>query len=430
MRKSLAALTGGCASLHERRYPGSAPGSRTETGRDRDRVLYSSAFLRLGNVTQVASAEAGHTFHSRLTHSLKVAQVARRVSEHLQGLGNHTGPAREAIDALDADAAETCALAHDLGHPPFGHLAEQELNAQASNFGGFEGNAQSFRILTRLSVRAESERGLNLTRQSLNGVLKYPWLRHPEEPAKADKWGAYDADRDYFAWVRGGSDGDAASLEARIMDWSDDVTYAVHDLDDFFRAGLIPLEDLCREGDEQARFKQYLDGAEHEAAEVAGQLFAGLGITARYQGRLDQRAQLRAAGSFLIDRYINAFSVVSDNGGAWVEIDDEAYAQVAVLKRLIWFYIIERPSLAVLQTGQRTVIRELVTMFMRAVEDERERSLLGPVYGERLDDAKTDDARRRVVIDLVAGLTEESAIELYRRHIGMAVGSVLSAPRL
>lgn len=427
MRKPLAALKGDQASLYERRYPASAPGSRTETGRDRDRVLYSSAFLRLGSITQVASAEAGHTFHSRLTHSLKVAQVARRVSERLQLIDNHTGPAREAVDALDADAAETCALAHDLGHPPFGHLAEQELNAQASNFGGFEGNAQSFRILTRLSVRAQSERGLNLTRQSLNGVLKYPWLRHPEEPAKADKWGAYDADRDYFEWVRDHSDGDGASLEARIMDWADDVTYAVHDLDDFFRAGLIPLEDLCRDGDEQARFKQYLDGAHHDAV---GQLFAWLGITARYEGRLDQRAQLRAAGSFLIDRYVSAFSVVSDSDRAWIEIDDEAYAQVAVLKRLIWFYIIERPSLAVLQTGQRTVIRELVTMFMRAVEDEKERSLLGPVYGERLDYAKTEDARRRVVIDLVAGLTEESAVELYRRHIGMAIGSVLSAPRL
>ena len=427
MRRSIAAPPADLDLLRERRYPSNAPATRSETQRDRDRVLYSSAFLRLGHVTQVASPEIGHIFHSRLTHSLKVAQVGRRLAERLLSL-DHSGAAARAAEALDPDAVEACALAHDLGHPPFGHLAEQELDKKAEGFGGFEGNAQSFRILTRLAIRGLADPGLNLTRQTLNGVQKYPWLRHLDEPEKADKWGAYDADRDDFAWVRshcGGSE--AASLEACIMDWADDLTYAVHDMDDFFRAGLIPLDSLCRGEEEFAIFHAYLEQKEPAAAGAADRVFAGLGITARYEGRVRERAQLRELGSRLITRYLEAFRVVEGGEGAEVEIDDELADQVAVLKRLTWFYIIERPSLATTQVGQRHMIRELVDMYMSAVDNSDNRKLLGPLYAERLDAAETDSARRRVVIDLVASMTEASALEVYRRLLGTVPGSLLAA---
>lgn len=140
-------------SLHERRQAEPRPAFRSETQRDRDRVLYSSAFQRLGSVTQVTAAEVGHSFHSRLTHSLKVAQVARRLAERLKSLSLE-GAAAASVDALDPDATEAAALGHDLGHPPFGHLAEEVLDAGARDFGGFEGNPQSFRIVTRLSLRS------------------------------------------------------------------------------------------------------------------------------------------------------------------------------------------------------------------------------------------------------------------------------------
>ena len=430
MRRTIAVPPAELEVLRERRYQSKAPSTRTESQRDRDRILYSSAFLRLGSVTQVTSPEAGHIFHSRLTHSLKVAQVARRLAERLLSL-EHNGAAAAAVGALDADSVEACALAHDLGHPPFGHLAEQELNTKAETFGGFEGNAQSFRILTRLAVRGVPDPGLNLTRQTLNGVQKYPWLRHLEDPDKAKKWGAYDADREYFEWVRehcGGTD--AACLEARIMDWADDLTYAVHDMDDFYRTGLIPLDSLCRGDDELAAFKAYLATSEPGTEEVADRIFSALGVTARYEGRVRERAQLRELGSLAITRYLNAFRIIDAEGGAEVDIDDELAQQVAVLKRLIWFYIIERPSLAIMQAGQRRVIQDLVDLFMTAVDDDDNRKLLGPLYAERLDAAETDGARRRVVIDLVASMTEESALEIYRRALGTAPGSVLSAPRV
>jgi dGTPase len=429
VRRAIADPPADPGALRERRYDTKAPATRSEAQRDRDRILYSSALLRLGNVTQVVSPEVGHIFHSRLTHSLKVSQVAKRLAERLLTL-QHTGVAAVAVGALDPDAVEACALAHDLGHPPFGHLAEQELDTKAERFGGFEGNAQSFRILTRLAVRGVPDPGLNLTRQTLNGVQKYPWLRHLDDPEKARKWGAYDADREDFAWVRKHCGGrDAACLEARIMDWADDLTYAVHDMDDFYRAGLIPLDSLCRGDDELSAFKAYLEIEAPDAVHVADRVFSALGVT-RYEGRVRERAQLRQLGSLLITRYLNAFHVVEGDDGADVEIDDELSYQVAVLKRLIWFYIIERPSLATVQAGQRRVIRELVDLYMTAVDDNSNRSLLGPLYAERLDAAETDGARRRVVIDLVASMTEDSALEVYRRALGTVPGSVLAAPHV
>jgi len=165
---------------------------RTEAQRDHDRVLYSSAFQRLTGITQIASSEVGHQLHNRLTHSLKVAQVARRLAERL------------GLKADTQERASAASLAHDLGHPPFGHVAEDELNLMATEWGGFEGNAQTFRILTKLAVRDLRYRGLNLTAPTLNGVLKYPWIVGDAPEGKEKNWGAYRTERKEFEWVRAG----------------------------------------------------------------------------------------------------------------------------------------------------------------------------------------------------------------------------------
>jgi dGTPase len=192
---------------------------RTEAQRDRDRILYSSAFLRLGHVTQVASPEAGYNFHSCLTHSMKVAQVARGLAQRMKALAGQgkldTGSTR-LVECLDEDAAEAAALAHDLGHPPFGHLAEKVLQAKSSH-ATFEGNPQSFRIVTRLALRSHQAGGLNLTRRTLNGILKYPWLRAEEPPERLEKWGAYaDSDSQVFHWTRRGLPDGTRTLEACV----------------------------------------------------------------------------------------------------------------------------------------------------------------------------------------------------------------------
>jgi dGTPase len=332
-----------------RRVQEPAPSARTETQRDRDRILYSSAFNRLAGITQVASSAPGASFHNRLTHSFKVAQVARRLAERLKD-----GEADvELVDRLDVDAAEAAALGHDLGHPPFGHLAEEILADAMRDAGGFEGNAQSFRIVCRLAMRDPEHPGLNLTPATLNGMLKYPWLagEHPTDP-NSTKFGAYWSDREDFLAAQGKSSvrPGQRTLEAELMDWSDDITYAVHDLEDFYRVGLVPLERLRTNGDERARFfesffkpdgslRSKFDGADPgHLRDRLDLLFLGRLVFDPFVGTSTQRAQLRQASSTLIGDFMGAISASVSAEQAQtrvVRIDRDAQADVLILKELM-----------------------------------------------------------------------------------------------
>jgi dGTPase len=439
------------AALDERIAKEPPPSVRSEAQRDRDRILYSSAFLRLGQVTQVATSETGFIFHSRLTHSIKVAQVARGLAQRLKRLagdGELDPGATRLVDCLDEDATEAAALAHDLGHPPFGHLAEKVLQKEAKH-ATFEGNAQSFRIVTRLALRAAHTGdgplpvGLNLTRRTLNGILKYPWLREEEPEDRHKKWGAYpDGDKRAFEWTRRNSAEGERSLEACLMDWADDVTYAVHDMDDFFRARLIPLERLTTPDSlELARFQEHLrerteelsqgGGEDPERYPGAAERFFTEGpvstINLPFSGRTDERVTLRQLGSHLIGLYISALQLRDgdDDGSVELVIDDAVVDQVKVLKQLTWFYVINRPSLAVIQRGQTQMVKTLFGMYRKAVA-AGESHLLPPLFAERVDGAKGDVGKERVIIDLIAGMTESSAAEIYRQRTGVTPGSVLA----
>jgi dGTPase len=167
----------------------------------------------------VTASEPGHIFHTRLTHTLKVAQVARALAcrfKEQDKRGSLQGTASQLVATMDPDAAQAAAMAHDLGHPPFGHIAEQRLAVKACDAGGFEGNAQSLRIVTRLAVQAEHPPGLNLTRQTLNGMLKYPWGSAAAGPHDG-KWGVYSDDEEVFRWVREDSAVEEPSLVARLI---------------------------------------------------------------------------------------------------------------------------------------------------------------------------------------------------------------------
>jgi dGTPase len=420
------------AALDKRLYPEPAPAVRSEAQRDRDRILYSSALLRLGHVTQVATPELGHIFHSRLTHSLKVAQVAGGLAQRLKHEDQHNKLEKNSsrlVKALDKDATEAAALAHDLGHPPFGHLAEKVLQARAKK-ASFEGNPQSFRIVTRLSLRSTEGLGLNLTRRTLNGLLKYPWLHAEHPPIRDEKWGAYDADRAYFSWAREGIPTDTRTLEAELMDWADDITYAVHDMDDFYRAGLIPLERLTADKLERSSFEDYLNRrhkGDKRYAEAAARLLDALlaSVRTRFAGHAEERINLRIVGSSLISRYIGAPTLQDDGQDAIFGIPEPMRDEVTVLKDLTWCYIIERPSLAVIQEGHRQIIDSLYEMYSKALEDQN-LALFPPAFRERADDAESPAERERVVIDLMAGMTESSASEIYKQHLGVAHGSLVA----
>lgn len=390
--------------------------TRSPFERDRDRVLYCDAFRRLAQITQVVPSAEGRYFHNRLTHSLKVAQFGRRSAQ----IFLQRDPALKAY--LDPDVVEAACLIHDIGHPPFGHAAEEELNTLLENDGGFEGNAQSFRVVTRLAMRTNEHLGLNLTRATLNATLKYPWARR-DDKKEGKKWGYYTDDRASFEFAREPTRGDDQSLEASIMDWSDDVTYAVHDLQDHYRAGMIPLDQMLRGGPAQDRF---LDVQENR--ERAKKVFDDLGkldvrdLHQPFEGSTSQRTTLNWFSSYLINRFIVSPKVKEGR----LEHDDEARFQVNTLKRLMQFFVFNHPELTAQQFGQRRVIRELFRVFSEAADGESEMGIIPREWRELfLPGRKNVGSRRRLVADLVAGLSEPQALHHHQRLTGIAAGSVL-----
>jgi dGTPase len=424
---------------------------RSKAEVDRDRVLYASAFARLAEVTQVVSADRGYVFHNRLTHSLKVAQLARRLAQRL--LAQQPSEV-VAIGGLDPDVAEAAALAHDLGHPPHGHIAEQELNQLAQAAGlrdGFEGNAQSFRIVTKLGVsdaianddkkdasgnNRKQLRGLNLTRATLNAVLKYPWF-HGENPAKPKKWGTYDTERESFEWTRRGHNLHrfSKSAEAELMDWADDITYAVHDVSDFYCAGQIPLNQLANASDASERqsffdevFARCGDLAQRRAEleNIFLEVLEFFPLDRRYDGTRKQRTALWQFSTVLISRYVEAIKLVEPSPDATGVVQIELYAQdeIRMLKELTWHYVILNNEVATVQFGQRQAVRTVFETMMKASENEKTWNLFPPLYQEELGEARNDGRlKKRIVVDYVASMTEHELARIYIALTGKSLGT-------
>jgi dGTPase len=428
--------------------PVSKGDDRSQFQRDRDIILYTSAFKRLSGITQVVSAHSGHVFHNRLTHTLQVAQVGRSLAEKLR---LHQ-PELADLLGLEPHVVEAGCLAHDLGHPPFGHVVEKVLNTLAGDVtGGFEGNAQSFRIITELAFRSTGFSGLNLTRATLRAVLKYPWTYDKRPEDKKGKWGAYETEANRFLFATGIPDGGPGkrSAEAELMEWADDVTYSVHDVEDFYRAGLIPLHHLRPPSknhpqdferttflkfvyDRRARIPEIADISEQELDRIFGDiLVTHFTIDGPYEGTRDQRGRLRYFTSRLVDRYINGLQLKEDSEvGVVVEPkDDRTKREIAILKQLTWCYVIEAQSLALQQHAQSHVVKSLYKVFLQ--EARKQPSTLLPAYTrERLQELEKGGTlnaatRSRAVVDLVAGMTESQALAVYQRLFGISVGSPL-----
>ncbi len=404
--------------------------------RDRDRILYSSAFRRLAGVTQVVSASEGHVFHNRLTHSIKVAQVGRRVAEMLRDRDEK----RSDELAIHPEVVEGAALAHDLGHPPFGHVGEKALNECMAEFGkntagaseGFEGNPQSFRIVTHLAMRREGLTGLNLTRATLNAMLKYPWARAASGRA-SEKWGAYESEKDYLEWARKDHSRGVRSAGAFLMDWADDVTYSVHDVEDFYRAGLVPLDRLAVDDGERARFLKKLretDAGESDALEkILGLLQSP--VLRPFDGTAGQRGALRFFVSTLVGQLVRSVDFDADSEvGLALNPDREIW--VRVLKGLMRYYVFANPALAAQQHGYEQVLRETFEiLFTIGMEPDssgppRGRHVLPASVRHLFDEADGKDRVARLVADALAGMTERQALDLHGRLTGRRPGSVLN----
>ena len=371
---------------------------------------------------------------------MKVAQIARTIADVLNA--NFADDVQH-LGGIDSDAAEAAGLAHDLGHPPFGHIAEEELDRLVREAGvtdGFEGNAQSFRIVCRLAVSDAQTKhkdtvnpvaGLNLTQQTLAGLLKYPWP-YGGNPHKLTKWGFYQSERTHFEWARTGVPQEGTTektLVAEVMDWADDVTYALHDLLDFYRAGLIPLE-LVRQpatGGSAEREKFLASMFERKTKWLArrtayenalDQILEMLpfDVSHKYAGTVAEDQVLYQFSTTLISRFVLAIQP-NRSGPSAVKVPDEVRDQVEVLKQFIWHYVILNPALAQVQVGQRHAIERVFLVSLRASLNG-DRHFFPEPHRSTLETAVNDEDRVRLAADYVAGLTERELLAAHRRFTG------------
>ncbi|SDZ31666.1 dGTPase [Amycolatopsis xylanica] len=411
--------------------------------RDRDRVLYSSAFRRLAGVTQVAAVSEQRVLHNRLTHSLKVAQLGRRIAQHLVVLSRKKAKAH----GVHPDVVETAGLAHDIGHPPFGHIAEDVLDKRLGKAGvpeGFEGNAQSFRLVTKLARRRKEHPGLNLTRASLSAILKYPRTRADkprDEPYWTDrsrgaKWGSYESEAKDFAWARQGKNPHVRCANAVLMDWADDITYATHDIEDYFRAGLIPLHDLARDADAlrehgAERLAKNHHGFSKDAfGEALNAVLTGLNgqDRTRFWETRENRAWLNGVTSANLTELVDAAQY--DEQPPYVVVDRSAQYLVEALKELTWFYVIDRPALAMVQEGQKKVIGNLFDELYDCLDRDPHSHKVPVMLRELYQDARENGDETccaRAVADYICLLTEGQAIDLGERMNGTTRSSMFGA---
>jgi dGTPase len=399
---------------------------------DHDRIMYSSAFRRLAQVGQVVSSSEGHVFHNRLTHSLKVAQIARRLAERLRD--ESSGASR----LPDPDLAEAAALAHDLGHPPFGHIAEETLDRLViakGNEDGFEGNAQTFRILVRLAVHDERYHGLDLSRGCLRGALKYPWLRGDGPAEKPKKFGAFREDEDDFRFAVKGSEPQHPSLEAQIMDLADGLTYSVHDFFDFYQAGFIPLDEIKADPaphlDSFKRSGKVQPDAVDEHAQSIEELFELLPPIG-FSGDRAARIEVRERSSALIDRALAQISLASNGETDRLVHEPATDIKLRFLQHLVWKFVIRGRRVGSQQLGQTRIIERLFRVFYRSAMEtlKPELDLIPQAFEDQLDGVRTEaeDRRRpraaRLAADVVSSLTEDQARTLHGRYCGTGLGSV------
>ena len=394
---------------------GSGRSARTEFARDRARVTHSSALRRLGAKTQVLQPGSNDFARTRLTHSLEVAQVGREMAVEF---------------GIDPDIVDTACLAHDLGHPPFGHNGEKGLNEWAKDFGGFEGNAQTLRLLTRIEQKVYSKDGvafgLNLTRASLDASCKYPWTREfAVQDSGADrsiKFGVYEDDVPVFEWLRQGAKDRIKCFEAQIMDFSDDVAYSVHDFEDAVVEGFIKLEQLKGSAQEDAIVKEIerWNGNRIDSSVLAAaldRLQANQYWLTSYSGTPKDAGQLKNLTSSVIGSFVSrtttaTFQANADSlfarYAADVIVPEEVEAEIAIFKGLASFFLMSLDDRVDFYDKQRKLLKELADYLLASNGKHLEGYSL-----EAWSKAKSDQEKHRVIVDQIAVLTDAAAVKMY-----------------
>lgn len=396
----------------------SSSARRDEFARDRARVLHSSALRRLGAKTQVLEQGRTDFARTRLTHSLEVAQIGREMAIDLK---------------LNPEIVDLACLAHDLGHPPFGHNGETALDAWAAQIGGFEGNAQTLRLLTRIEPKVFTDSGrsvgLNLTRASLDATCKYPWNRSESQLAsesKTVKFGYYDDDADVFHWMRAGSINGAKSVEAQVMDFADDVAYSVHDLEDAIVSGYVNLAELAGAQSEAQIIEQIASWNLNRYSKdvltgALNRLRALEYWPTSFESKPSSLGKLKNLTSSLIGRFVRAATDSSyESAGdenftrfnSSLVIPEEIKAEIAVLKGVVAYFLMEHESRRGIYEWQRAILTELLDALLDCNGE-----FLDIYSTQAWNLAVSEEQQRRVIVDQVASLTDQSALDLHHKLV-------------
>lgn len=428
---------------------------RSPFDRDHDRILYSSAFRRLGGATQTITPSESQFFHNRLTHSIKVATLARRIAEMILRSKNYRPSELNSLGGLDPSVVEAAALAHDLGNPPFGHIAEKALDELVMQAGkdegidfidGFEGNAQSFRIVNKLSYGYSNCCGLNLTRGTLNAILKYPWLRDSIPSNHHGKFGVYKSEEGEFNWTRKYCKNfgeNYRTLEACIMDLADDITYAVHDLEDFYRANIIPLVNVWERINRTSLFdiikntqeiwfpkNPDIDPEKHVADFL--RFVKSFPIEMTFEGRHDQRVGIHLLCSQMIKRVLRGITINCklDEFPSPIILDEHAAVEILILKYLTKSFVINHPNLKRQQHGQIEIVKYIFNTLRKNIDCRDDLVLFPMSEQEQLvkligkNDPGSKYEKIRLLADAVSYLTDIEAYDLYEKLSGHSVGSL------
>ncbi|MBF0354167.1 MAG: deoxyguanosinetriphosphate triphosphohydrolase [Alphaproteobacteria bacterium] len=381
--QDIASFASRAAESRGRLHPEAESRTRSPFQRDRDRIIHSAAFRRLQYKTQVFVYHEGDNFRTRLTHSLEVAQIARSVSRQL---------------GLDEDLAEALALAHDLGHPPFGHAGEDALKEMMKPFGGFDHNAQSLRVVTLLEARYPGFDGLNLTWETLEGLVKHNGPLAGAMPAYISDYQArHDLELKTFP-----------SAEAQVAALSDDIAYNNHDVEDGLRAGLFKVEDLRQIPivgpliEEISRRHPDLDQARliHTLVrELIGAMV--LDLVAETRRRVAEAKPKTASDVRHLGRPLAGFS-------------EEMVEADRALKKFLFAHMYRHYKVNRMTSKARRVVKDLFTLFLAEPE------CLPEEWRERASTKGTAETAR-LVCDYVAGMTDRFALEEHRRLFDLQV---------
>jgi dGTPase len=361
--------------------------TRTAFARDRDRIIHTSAFRRLKEKTQVFVAHEGDHFRTRLTHSLEVAQIARSIATAL---------------GLDADLAETVALGHDLGHPPFGHAGEDELQIQMQDFGGFDHNVQTFRVVTRLERRYPRFDGLNLTWETLEGIIKHngPVVDKLDRPS----WRAiaeFDAQYDLrlSTW---------ASAEAQVAALADDIAYNNHDVDDGVQAGLFNLEELR----ETPLIGPNVASALADYPDCDPSIIRLEAVRRMIGAMIDD--VLAETGRRVEQGGVKTPEDVRQLGHALISFSRDMVEDLSALRRFLMERMYRHWKVNRTRSQARRILAEMFQLFMAEPE-------VMPTEWFQRAQSRDQAGQARVVCDYIAGMTDRFAIEEHRKLFHLEV---------